>query len=159
MSLFPLKMKQNKRKLKKLQCSAWVGGQCGRTLLWPWVRLPLVAACPGRARQGWGCPHGEKAMAAISYLSLIKAVIRGLRGRKQQGNTGQRGTKISVFISPSGCGLLLLSFFPLPASNPLSSLSFREHSIHHAHVKRGLCGEGRCGSLEQTHARSHAASP
>jgi len=90
----------------------------------------------GRARRAGAQPRSEKAKAEISgsaaaddFSALIKAVVggRGVRGRKQQGNTGQRGTKISVFTPPPGCGLLLFSFFSLPTSNPLGPLSFREH--------------------------------
>lgn len=65
--------------------------------------------------------------APNGFSALVKAVSQGVRGRRQEGNTGQRGTKISVFISPSGRGLLLFSFFPLPAPNPLGSSSFQEH--------------------------------
>lgn len=116
MSLFPLQ--QNKRKLKKLQCGAWVGAQVGGQRGWS----TALATGPAAPRQcvPWQRARGEKAKAGIcgstaqtvSLLRYRQSVVQGVRGRKQEGNTGQRGTRISVFISLSGCGLLLFSFFP-----------------------------------------------
>lgn len=103
-----------------------MGGQVAGASRWPSAWLPLADACRGRAGQGWGCPRSQKGKPDISDTSPINAVIRGVRGRKQQGNTGQKGRKISVFIYPSVWGLLLLLllifFFPPPRIQSAGSL-------------------------------------
>lgn len=106
--MFPLK--QNKIKRKKASGSTWVGAWVGG--LEPGRGHGSGSEVSQPSTAGLGDANAEAEISGpCSHRALLcsdKGRRPGVQGRKQ-GNTGQRGTKISVFFF--SCRLQIIIFF------------------------------------------------